>query len=303
MKRIIVQDRFAPEAAGLRRQFEARFRNPRRAGSGRFVWDYWHVPGQYTHLRTPAWEFFSKKEYEKLHRRIVLWGREKLGCHDISPPWLSCYLEGHEQSLHGDLPHGPWAFVFSLTRWETREFEGGETFLMKEPVLDYWSRRARGLGRKGLEGQELFEEVAPVFNRLTVFDPRVPHGVRRIRGPVQDVCEGRLVIHGWFVNPRPFVEGALPVEALSEGISAQELALHQALQGASRVDGWVSLRLVIAADGRVRSCSVLSDTLRSDDPALSKRVEAAMRKHWLRWRFPRSRGGSRATVPVAFSPG
>ena len=76
-------DDFAPaaEAEALRGVFDERFRDPRSARGDRFVWDWWHVPGQYTALRTPAWEYFPKPIYEKIHRRIVAWGREALGCH------------------------------------------------------------------------------------------------------------------------------------------------------------------------------------------------------------------------------
>ena len=113
---VIIVDGFAPEAAALRRTFDDRFADPRSTRADRFVWDYWHVPGQYTALRTPAWTYFPARIYEAFHRRLVAWGRERLGCHDISPPWLSLYVDGCRQELHGDLPHGPWAFVFSLTR-------------------------------------------------------------------------------------------------------------------------------------------------------------------------------------------
>jgi len=68
----------------------------------------------------------------------VHWGRATLGCHDVSPPWLSLYVEGCRQELHGDLPHGPWAFVFSLTNWRQRTFRGGETLLVRDEVLDFW---------------------------------------------------------------------------------------------------------------------------------------------------------------------
>ena len=108
-------DGFAPEAKALRATFDERFAEPRSTRGDRFVWDWWHVPGQYTALRTPAWTYFPKKVYEAFHRRLVEWGRKTLGCHDISPPWLSLYIDGCRQELHGDLPHGPWAFVYSLT--------------------------------------------------------------------------------------------------------------------------------------------------------------------------------------------
>lgn len=301
LDRLLIQDRFAPEAPRLRAHFESRFKNPRRADGGRFVWDYWHVPGQYTHLRTPAWEFFPKADYEKLHRRLVLWGREKLGCHDISPPWLSCYVDGNGQQWHGDLPHGPWAFVLSLTRWEERRFTGGETVLLRDSVLDYWSARARGLGSRGLEKAQLTEEIPAKFNRLVVFDPRIPHGVAPLRGPVDDVREGRLVIHGWFVNPRPFIEGSLAPDALSAGIAAQGEAVERTLVRSARAEGMLSFRLRVAANGRVAKVVALANTLRADDPRIRLALEKALIKHWRRWRFPKARGASSVTVPVQFS--
>lgn len=42
------------------------------------------------------------------------------------------------QELHADNPHGPWAFVLSLTQWEGRPFSGGETLILQPHVLDYW---------------------------------------------------------------------------------------------------------------------------------------------------------------------
>ena len=86
---LLIIDGFAREAEGLRRSFVERFADPRRAARQRFVWDWWHVPGQYTLLRTPAWELFPKALYRAFHERLVSFGRRVLGCHDVSPPWLS----------------------------------------------------------------------------------------------------------------------------------------------------------------------------------------------------------------------
>ena len=127
---LLIVDRFAPQAQALRAVFDERFADPRRTNGDRFVWDYWHVPGQYTALRTPAYHYFPKPIYEAFHNHLVWWGRRNLGCHDVSPPWLSCYIEGCRQELHGDVPHGPWAFVFSLTPWQRRQFRGGETLML-----------------------------------------------------------------------------------------------------------------------------------------------------------------------------
>src|SRR5882757_2853860 len=167
---VLIVDGFAPEARDLRSTFDARFENPRSTNADRFQWDYWHVPGQYTALRTPAWQYFPQRLYERFHRRLVAWGRATLGCHDISPPWLSNYVDGCRQELHGDLPHGPWAFVFSLTNWRGRRFRGGETMLVRDEVLEFWTDFR---STRAIEEGQLLRAIAPQFSRLTVFDPRI----------------------------------------------------------------------------------------------------------------------------------
>ena len=175
----IIQDRFFGQAKDLRAQFERRFADPRAADSRRFVWDYWHVPGQYTLLRTPAHAFFEARSFERFQQSLLRFGRERLGCTGITPPWMSYYVEGCRQELHADVPHGPWAFVFSLTPWRTRKFTGGETMLFRPSTLDYWRSFAEF---RGVEREDLVETVPAEFNRLLVFDPRVPHGVSEVRG-------------------------------------------------------------------------------------------------------------------------
>lgn len=54
------------------------------------------------------------------------------------PCLRSYYVHGSRQGWHTDAPHGPFAFVLSLTRWEERRFSGGETMLLQPWVLDYW---------------------------------------------------------------------------------------------------------------------------------------------------------------------
>ena len=71
------------------------------------------------------------------------------------------------------MPQGPFAYVLSLTDWDQRGFEGGETSLLQPRTLDYW----RGFdSSRGLEVGDLLMEVEPEFNRLLCFDARVPHG-------------------------------------------------------------------------------------------------------------------------------
>ena len=74
------------EAEDLRAVFDAHHDDPRRVHEYRFVWDYWHVPDQYTLLRTPAADYFPKQQYDRLVRD---WGgrgggmnpREEASCH------------------------------------------------------------------------------------------------------------------------------------------------------------------------------------------------------------------------------
>lgn len=301
MQRSLLTEHLAAHATPLRAHFDRRFADPRKARGDRFVWDYWHVPGQYTALRTPAWEYFPKAMYERWHRDLVAWGREHLGCHDISPPWLSVYVEGCRQELHGDLPHGPFAFVFSLTEWQSRVFRGGETVLLRDSVLDHWSDAAHDPHRAGLEEGGILESIEPELGRLLVFDPRIPHGVRRVEG-THDPRLGRVVMHGWFVQPRPFVVGPVSEHELGEAIQQLLADLPAQLADDFVLAGTLSLRFAVRPNGTVHQAHVLVDTLRTPGP------QRAARQALVDWvlarvrelRFPRARRGSVATVPLVF---
>lgn len=294
---MIVVDGFSSKAKALRKHFEQRFAEPREAAADRFVWDYWHVPGQYTLLRTPAYHYFPTALYDAFHQQLVAWGRETLGCHDVSPPWLSCYVDGCRQELHGDLPHGQFAFVFSLTPWQTRRFVGGETLLVKDEVLDYWSGF---VSNRGLEEGDIFDTVEPEFNRLLVFDPRTPHGVRRVEG-THDPREGRLVIHGWFVQPRPFISGSLSVKELQHAIDQLGEAVGEAV-GDAQVAGLLSFRFRVEPSGVVRQLKLLADTLRA--PAVDAEkldvLRGAIARALTTMRFRKQRAASTITLPMVF---
>ncbi|MCA9585243.1 MAG: 2OG-Fe(II) oxygenase [Myxococcales bacterium] len=296
-----IVDDFAPETTALRAHFDERFAEPRVARGDRFVWDMWHVPGQYTALRTPAWTYFPKRLYAALHARLVAYGRSELGCHDISPPWLSCYIEGCKQELHGDLPHGPFAFVLSLTPWRGRAFRGGETLLLRPDILDYW----RGFASvRGLEEPGILHALAPRFGRLVVFDPRVPHGVREVRGTM-DPREGRLVLHGWFVQPRPFIEGPVSTKAVAARIASLTDTVSRQMEGGLDVAGVLSLRARIGPDGRVNEARVLRDTTRvpAEQEGARRRLVRAVRAALLAMQMPRARGPSTLTLPLVFERG
>ncbi len=290
---VLTVENFAREAPLLRQVFDERFEDPRSTRSDRFVWDWWHVPGQYTALRTPAWTYFPKDIYEAFHRRLVTWGRETLGCHDISPPWLSCYVEGCRQDFHGDLPHGPFAFVYSLTNWRTRTFRGGETLMLRDEVLDYW---AGFRSEQSIEEPDLIRTIEPKFGRLTVFDPRIPHGVREVTG-TRDPREGRLVIHGWFVQPRPFIEGPLRAKELSERTADLGDVLGTITLPLA---GMIAFAFDVDRAGHTQRVRVLSDTTRvpSADERERVRLIARLKKSITAWQFGTQRGTSRVTLPI-----
>lgn len=297
-ERLRVVDDFFPETQALRAHFDERFADPRRARGDRFVWDYWHVPGQYTALRTPAWEYFPKPLYNRLHHALVAYGREHLGCHDISPPWMSVYVEGCRQELHGDLPHGPFAFVYSLTHWKERVFEGGETLLLRDSVLDHWSDFT---STRGVELGEVIEAIAPELGRLTVFDPRIPHGVKRVEG-THDPREGRLVIHGWFVQPRPFLEGPLPESALEAAAAELGVLLGTVVPEGAPLAGLLSLRFTVAPDGSTSTPQIVANTVRvpANERALSQKVITSVRRFLAGYRFPKRKRPSTVTLPLVF---
>lgn len=73
------------------------------------------------------------------------------------------------QELHADSPHGPWAFVLSLTDWENRGFTGGETTIFKPHMLDFWSSfdPARGFEYKDM----VSSHTEPCIGCLVPDDP------------------------------------------------------------------------------------------------------------------------------------
>ncbi len=293
---ILIEDGFYGGAQKLRDYFESQFANPKETDSKRFVWDYWHVPDQYTLVRTPAYHYFPQKLYMDFHKSLVMWGRRTLGCWDISPPWMSYYVDGCKQELHSDVPHGPWAYVFSLTPWKGRNFSGGETLLLKPEVLSYW----RNFGAS--EDRELpsfVDRVPALMNRLVVFDPRYPHGVTEVRG-TRDPMEARLVIHGWFMEPKTYIEGPLPARSTEKVLNQGFDRLQQVLASSELTQGTISLQLQVGTNGRVRSSRFATNTLLTLDGEIPKGLNREILKIYRDLEFGTARSQTLMTVPLIF---
>jgi hypothetical protein len=292
---LIKVDGFSKQASTLRNFFDQQFKDHQSLDSKRFVWDYWYVPDQYQLMRTPAYHYFPEKMYLKFHQELVAWGRKTLGCWDISPPWLSYYTEGGFQNFHSDVPHGPWAYVFSLSPQELL-FQGGETLLLKPEVLSYWKNFGTSQDR---ERSSFLETVSPDFNRLIVFDPRIPHGVTRVSG-VSDPREARLVIHGWFTEPKTYLDGYLPEEAAEATLNEAFDQIQELCAKTDPFTGTLSLQLKVSAAGAVTSVTAATNTLKTlsgDEPTLFLK---SLLKVYLKLKFPKARGSTQMTIPLIF---
>ena len=278
---------------------------------------------QYSMLRTPAAAYFPEALFEEFCEELAAFGQTHLGCDAFTPPWLACYVDGHEMAWHSDASHGPFAFVVNLTpdgchaRAESEKpgwFEGGETVLLRPEILDYW----RGFdGSKGLEADSIIERVDPApFGRVVCFDGRVPHSVSRVKG-TRDPRRGRLVLTGWFSAPRPSAEGGFaedgaPSAEAAEILDAALAVAYDAMDELelARVAGFLGVRVAVTAAGVVQSVDALCDTLRvdsgeqrpldddevPDDVSTRELIAAALGEA----EFPPSSSDTTFTLPLAF---
>lgn len=261
---------------------------------------------QYTLIRTPAHAFFPTELNALLEEKLLQYAQDELGCRSLSPLWLSYYVDGCHQGLHADNPHGPWAFVLSLTAWDQREFRGGETMILKSNVLDYWRTFDAS---EGTEMGKIFDLIEPKFDRLTVFDPRFPHGVREVHG-TRDPLKARLVVHGWFSDPSPFFTGALSEEEATPALNSVLESMFQELQAeVGNVTGTLAVRLNISGEtGEVMEVSSLTDTLipvpgqgYENPEDIRHEVQDCVQQFLMAAVFPTSKlGDSSITIPLLF---
>lgn len=296
MDHFFVKPNFYKDYQKLRKEFENYFKNPKSTHQKRFVWDFWYDEDQYHLIRTPAFYYFQKKVYQHFHSHLVQWGRENLGCHDISPPWLSYYVDGCYQNLHSDVPHGPWAFVYSLTP-NKKEFRGGETLILKPKTLNYWADFNE---TKEYEYNSFVDRIPSMMNQLILFDPRFPHGVSEVKG-TRDPLKSRLVIHGWFVNPRPYVVGGLSTAQVQKALDPAFGILMQILSQVEALNGAVSLRLKVNSKGEVLNYKLLTNTLISQkNDSTDIYLLRELKKIFSYLIFPKSKSESLITIPLLF---
>ncbi len=173
---------------------------------------------------------------------------------------------------------------------QRKQFTGGDTLIWSESSLFKSHKKAANFK------EDLIAQIAPKFNQLVVFDPSYPHGVSEVQG-IEDPRDGRLVLHGWFVQPRPFWYGPMTVKQVQKALD--KVASSTLPQGVAP-QGFVSLKLHINASGIAQKIELLVETLKVDEKLKKKWL-----KEWLQniqtLTWPKNKKGTVLTVPFVFS--
>jgi hypothetical protein len=294
----LVVDNFLPRelAWAMRSGIEKHFSDTQNhAPQTHQIWNYWHVPGLYTYLRTVPDKLIDRQHVDSFVEKLRSFSEERLGLADVNRPYLSMYVNGCRQNLHNDSTNGRFAFVYSLTK-DRRMTTGGETIVYKEGDLfrDHVAQANAGPG--------FFSSIEPSFNRLVIFDDRMPHAVERVDGSM-DPLEGRFVFHGHIKERGPIVRGALkPSEANDAVMKVLVPFCDDAFARIRLYHGPLVLRLTVAPTGVVESCRVLVDRVTAPDrgDAGWDALRDDLIRRFLAIRFPEADGPTTISQPVLF---
>ncbi|HWG46812.1 MAG TPA: hypothetical protein VN688_28880 [Gemmataceae bacterium] len=291
----MIVERFFDEADALRAAFEAHFKEPRAHSSQHQVWNYWFVPELYMYLRTSPGTIIPNALVERFGQRLNAWAMATLGLSSRSNPWLSLYVNGCGQGLHNDSLNGQMGYVFSITKWDEKNFLGGETILFHPE--NYWeSERIKTSGA----GSAFYDKVPARFNQLLVFDDRVIHGVQPLQGTM-DPLAGRLVLHGHLKAEGGILNGALSGDAVLNALTPtldKVRVLTQ--QHAPLFHGFTTLRMAIQPEGRVASVQCLCDRILplSSDKSQLEPFRQQLVQLLSSVLFPSAQEASELTLPV-----
>ena len=294
----VVAEQFFDQADELRSAFESHFSNPHTHGAAQQVWNYWYVPGLYTYLKTDPTKIIPRQLIDRFRLALNQWAISQFGLSTQLNPWLSLYVDGCGQGLHNDAAAGQMGFVYSITRWDERNFLGGETILFHP--TNYWqTERIKSSGA----GSSFYELVPSKFNQLLIFDDRVIHGVQQLQGTMDPLC-GRVVLHGHLKADSISMGGSLTPEVAMPAIQqAMERLGAIARESLPWVNGFMTVRLMIAANGQVKEVRPLCDrflaltaeTQRIDE--LRQSIQSILSAVT----FPASQGESQLTMPIVLA--
>src|SRR5450631_72740 len=77
---------FMPDVAPMRASLERFFDEPAKAGPRHQVWNYWHVPGSYTYLRTSPEKAIEPALVDAFVQRLREFAWVRLGMDMVLPP-------------------------------------------------------------------------------------------------------------------------------------------------------------------------------------------------------------------------
>lgn len=253
--RFHVVDDFLPEnsALAMRRDIDAHFEDPATHTAAHQVWNYWYVPESYTYLRTTPEKVIGRDKVDAFVDGLSRWAAMNLGFPAVTWPFLSLYIPGCSQVLHNDSTNGRMGFVYSLTR-NDRHTIGGETIVMQDRDL------FRAYLDKPVAGVGMFDKIEPLFNRLVLFDDRVPHAVRRVEGSM-DPREGRFVLHGHLSEGGIVAQGGLHADQVKAGTDEAIAGLKDMVS--PTIKGPLVIRLTISPHGSVDGIRPILDRLAS----------------------------------------
>ncbi len=293
-----IEDDFMPQsdANAMRAAIEAHFGNQHQhKPATHMIWNYWHVPGSYTYLRTEPERILGAKLARAFVNKLSAWSQQTLGLNEITWVCLSLYPPGCRQNLHNDTGNGRFGFVYSLTK-NDRKTEGGETLIWKDE--DYFSTRLQH--PSGVSG--FYDAIPPKFNRLLVFDDRMPHAVQMVEGGM-DPIEGRIVLHGHLREAGPIVDGALSLDDVCQVAGNMAASYASDLDAACELlHGLVVLRFTVSRDGGVTGLHVVLNRLKrlaGNGPTSEKVVEELLTRV-SDLSFPSARGTTDIALPIGF---
>jgi hypothetical protein len=294
----VVVDDFMPwtVAREMRASAEMHFGNPYQHSINTHAhWDYWYVPGLYTYLRTDPEKVLGARLTDSFRSRLAQWTAEQLGHLPARGCYLSLYVNGCRQAQHNDSANGRFGYVYSLTK-DDRRTSGGETLIWREE--NYFESRMH----EPASGPAFYDSVAPRFNRLLVFDDRMPHAVQLVEGDM-DPVEGRLVIHGHIREAGPLISGPVPHDAVMAVVNELVGAFSADLGTSARVyRGPATVRCTVRSEGTVATAELILDRVkrvRCEGPPAAEML-ARLVEQVAKLRFPRTDDDTDITLPFAF---
>jgi len=289
-------ENFCPgaEAEAMRAAVNAHFDEPERhEPQSHQVWNYWFVPNTYAYLRTNPEKVIGDAMADRFFDRVCAAGFERWGLRHAYRPYLSLYVAGCYQALHNDAAGGRLGYVYSLTRWNERNFKGGETLIFREG--GYFGTPEM---TKPSATENFYELIPARFNQLLVFDDRLPHSVPRIEGQM-DPFAGRLVLHGHFEEAGITVEGQVDEAEAVAVIEDVRARLTARARGAYH--GLLTVRLWVKRDGSISNVVPLLDRVLPGQPGVQPFDTEEALKSLRKVDFPPTASESRITVPLAFA--